>query len=69
MLLSRSRGSGQAIGSASCAALGINQRVASEALGHSDPRVTARYCRRVDPKTVRAITLQLKPAGTDHGKK
>jgi len=69
MLLSRSRGSGQAIGSASCAALGINQRVASEVLGHSDPRVTTRYYQHVDPKTVCAVVLKLKPTSTDGRKK
>jgi integrase len=51
------------------AAAGINQRVASEVLGHSDPRVTARYYQHVDPKTVRAVILKLKPTGTDGRKK
>lgn len=44
---------------------GVNQKVAAEVLGHSDPRTTARYYQAVRPEAIKAAILSLRPTGTD----
>ena len=43
----------------------INQRVAAEILGHSDPRTTAKYYQAVRPETIKRTVLNLRRTGTD----
>ena len=43
----------------------VNQRVAAEVLGHTDPRTTAKYYQTVRPETVKAAIVSLRPTGTD----
>ena len=47
---------------------GVNQKVAAEVLGHSDPRTTARYYQAVRPETIKAAIVNLRPTGTENDK-
>ena len=51
------------------AAEGVNQRVISELLGHSDVRTTAKYYQHLDGESIKATILKLRPTGTEVGKK
>jgi integrase len=51
------------------AAEGVNQRVISELLGHSDVRTTAKHYQHVDGETIKATILKLRPTGTDSRKR
>ena len=46
------------------AARGVNQKVASEFLGHTDITTTARYYQAVRPETLRQVVATLRPTGT-----
>jgi integrase len=48
---------------------GVNQRVISELLGHSDVRTTAKHYQHVDGETIKATILKLRPTGTDSRKR
>jgi integrase len=46
------------------AARGVNQKVASEFLGHTDIATTAKYYQAVRPETLRQVVATLRPTGT-----
>jgi len=48
---------------------GVNQKVAAEVLGHSDPQTTGRHYQNIRPEVIKAAVLSLRPTGADAEKK